>query len=67
MSKLWVTTAIGNKLDALSKLLELYPYDKQGQFQEKPKHISKDTIEPVHKICSRAMECENMECNPHSL
>ena len=67
MSKSAMTNTIGNKLNSLSKLLDLYPYDKQGEFQGKLKHVSKDDIEPVYMICPSAMECESMDCNSHSL
>src|ERR1700678_3093799 len=33
-------TAIGEKLDGLTKVLELYPYDKNGQFEGNLKPIS---------------------------
>ena len=37
-------TAIGKKLDGLAKVLKLYPYDDQGQFQGKLKPISHASI-----------------------
>jgi CxC5 like cysteine cluster associated with KDZ transposases/CxC6 like cysteine cluster associated with KDZ transposases len=61
-----VTNHIGMKLDALSKLLHLYPYNQTGQFQ-KLNAVSKKEIEPVYVICPNAVECETMDCNPRSL
>jgi hypothetical protein len=62
-----VTTMIGTKLDAFSKLLNLYPYNKKGQFQGKLNLVSQKAIEPVYVICPASMECETMDCNPRSL
>jgi hypothetical protein len=61
------TTGIGHKLDALAKLLDLDPYDGDGQFRGKLKEVSKVEIEPIYMICPDASECETMECNPCSL
>ena len=55
------------KLDALAKVLDLYPYDADGQKKDKLLPVSHDAIEPVHMICPEAMECETMACNPRSL
>jgi CxC5 like cysteine cluster associated with KDZ transposases len=59
--------ALGIKLDAFAKVLQLYPYNQQGRFQGKLQTISHDAIKPVHVICPDAMECETMDCNPRSL
>ena len=59
--------AIGEKLDDMSKLLKMYPYDKYGNFQQKLKPVSEKTIEPAFVICPPVMECETSTCNPRSL
>ena len=60
-------SAIGGKLDGLAKLLKLYPYDEHGQFQGKLKPISHKSIQAVHVLCSNAVICETVTCNPQSL
>ena len=62
-----VATIIGTKLDKLSKLLNLYPYGKDGKRIEKLKEISEKDIEPALVICPPVMECETSTCNPRSL
>jgi hypothetical protein len=56
-------TAFGIKLDALSKVLGLYSYDRHGQLQTKVKPVSHDSIRPVHVISPVSMECETAACN----
>ena len=60
-------SAIGGKLDGLAKLLKLYPYDGDGQFQGKLKPISHTLIQAVHVLCPNAVVCETETCNPQSL
>jgi hypothetical protein len=60
-------TTIGTKLDNLSKLLKLNPYDENGIFQDKLQPISERNIEPALVICPSVMECETVTCNPRSL
>ena len=59
--------AIGMKLDELSKLLGLDPYDKDGKLTQKLTTISNKDIEPALVICPPVMECETSTCNPRSL
>jgi len=61
------TSAIGDKLDNLSKLLKLHPYDSKGNFQGRLKPISEKGIEPALVICPAVIECETVSCNPRSL
>ena len=61
------TTAIGEKLDRLAKVLELYPYDNHGQFRGKLKPISHASIQAAQVICPNAVVCETITCNPRSL
>lgn len=60
-------TAIGEKLDGLTKILELYPYDKHGQFQDKLNPISYTSIQAAQVICPNTFVCETTTCNPRSL
>ena len=55
---------ISGKLDALSKLLLLYPYNSQGQFQGKLQPVSYKSIQAVQIICPHIAECETTSCNP---
>jgi hypothetical protein len=67
LSNLQVTTAIGIKLDGLSKVLGLHPFDQHGQPLSKLKPISEKNIEPVHLICPQSMQCVTQHCNSCSL
>jgi hypothetical protein len=60
-------TAIGEKLDGLTKVLELYPYDKNGQFKGNLKPISHASIQAAQVVCPNAVVCETTTCNPRSL
>src|SRR3981189_1545787 len=59
--------AVSVKLDALAKVLDLYPNNKTAKMTGKLKPVSHDAIKPVHIICPEAMECETMDCAPRSL
>ena len=58
---------ISQKLDAFAKLLNLYPYDSEGQFQGKLKTVSYKSIQAVQVICPHSVACETTSCNPRSL
>jgi len=58
---------IGTKLDALTKLLNLYPYDSKGKFQGKLKAVSYKSIQAVQVICPLSVVCETATCSPRSL
>jgi hypothetical protein len=62
-----VQNAIGIKLDLLTKLLGLYPYDSHGQYQKMLKPVSDKDIEPIHVICPTSLECQTISCNHRSL
>jgi CxC5 like cysteine cluster associated with KDZ transposases len=62
-----ITHTIGLKLDAMSKLLELCPFKKNGMQIKKLKPISDKEIEPILVICPVSMECETVSCRPRSL
>jgi hypothetical protein len=59
--------AIGDKLDQLSKLLDLYPYDDKGKFQAKLKPTSHDELKPVLLICPNSAFCVTKSCKRRSL
>jgi hypothetical protein len=59
--------AIGDKLDHLSKLLDLYPYDDKGNFQGKLKPTSHDELKPVLFICPNSPFCVTKSCKRRSL
>ena len=62
-----VQNTIGIKLDILTKLLGLYPYDSHGQSQQMLKPVSDKDIEPIHVICPVSMQCQTISCNHWSL
>ena len=62
-----VQNAIGIKLDSLSKLLKLYPYDSHGKYQRALKPVSEKDIEPALVICPISMQCQTMSCNHRSI
>lgn len=58
---------IGIKLDGLSKLLKLYPYNAKGQQQNPIKPVSEKDIEPALVICPASMECQTITCKSRAL
>src|SRR5882762_5133302 len=60
-------TAFSIKLDVLAKLLDLHPYNKHGQLEDKLQPVSHELIQPVHVLCPNSMECETASCNSRSL
>ncbi len=62
-----ITSAVALKLDAMTKLLNLKPYDRAGKFITKPKPVSHKAIEPIHVICPNTLVCKTKDCQPHSL
>ena len=58
---------VTQKLDGLAKLLNLYPYDSDGQFQGKIKAVSYKSIKAAQVICPISITCETASCNPRSL
>ena len=61
------TKALSLKLDGLSRILNLHPYNDDGEFQGKLQPVSHKLIQPVHVICPNSMECETNNCNGRSL
>ncbi len=62
-----IADGIGTKLDALAKLLKLYPYNSEGVFQGKIQAVSYKSIQAVQVICPVSVVCETATCNPRSL
>jgi hypothetical protein len=60
-----VTNNIARKLDAMSKMLGLYPYDKSGRFRNKLQVIA--PIQPIYVVCPERAECEKEGCSRRSL
>ena len=58
---------LGEKLDDFEKLLELYPYDKNGKFQGKLEPTSHKAIQPVLIICPNSAFCVAKQCKQRSL
>ena len=58
---------VAQKLDGLAKLLNLYPYNSDGEFQGKLKAVSYKSIKAAQVICPLSMTCETATCNPRSL
>jgi len=62
-----ITSIIGSKLDGLSKVLGLHPFDKKGRFLGKLKPISDQDIKPALVICPVSVECETRSCGPRAI
>jgi hypothetical protein len=62
-----IVFSLGKKLDGLAKLLDLFPYNKKGEFKGKLKPVSNSEIQPVLMICPNAVVCQSLNCNPRSL
>lgn len=60
-------SAIADKLDGLSKCLDLTPYNKNGKYIGQLKPVSYKEIEPVLVICPNSVNCEDMDCEPRGL
>jgi hypothetical protein len=67
LSNMRVQYEIAVKLDGLSKLLKLYPYNAQHQQQNPLKPVSEKAIEPALVICPVSMECQTRACNGRAL
>ena len=60
-------TALGLKLDAFAKILNLHPYNKHGHLQKKLQPVSHKLIWPAYVLCPNSMECETVNCNSRAL
>jgi hypothetical protein len=57
-----MTNVLATKLDSLSKILKLDPYNRLEAFERKHKPIDENDIAPVHIVCPMTMECETDQC-----
>jgi hypothetical protein len=62
-----VTKALAGKLDGLSKVLQLDPYQRYGNRSEKLRPIDRKDIAPVQVICPMTTECETAGCQSHAI
>jgi hypothetical protein len=62
-----VAIALGLKIDALAKLLDLYPYKMNGKFKGNLRPVSQEAIQPVHIICPETAVCQTQACNKKGL
>ncbi|KAM6493446.1 hypothetical protein JOM56_011580 [Amanita muscaria] len=59
--------AIGLKLDALARVVGLYPINKSGQFKGKLKAVSHKGVQPVYTLCPNTAICTTKSCNKKAL
>lgn len=60
--------ALAEKLDECAKLLDLTPYDQNGNYTGKLKQVSHEQIQPVLVICPNSVNCEDVRnCEPRGL
>ncbi|KAM6499371.1 hypothetical protein JOM56_004879 [Amanita muscaria] len=59
--------AIGLKLDALARVVGLYPINKSGQFKGKLKAVSHKGVQPVYTLCPNTAICITKSCNKKAL
>jgi len=67
MNKEEEIVALSLKLDSLTRVLHLHPYNSKGNFQGKLQPISHKLIQPVHVICPNALECPTVGCKSRSI
>ena len=58
---------MAGKLDGLSKILGLDPYQRQRNFDKKLNPIDESDIAPVCIICPISLECETVTCQSRSI
>jgi hypothetical protein len=59
--------AIGLKLDALAKVLGLYPINKSGKFKRKLKPVSHKQVQPIYTLCPNTARCQTLSCDRRAL
>ena len=57
-------TILSSKLDAFATLLNLTPYDDEGNFTGRLLPVSYTEIQAVHTICPNAIICIDKKCAP---
>ncbi|KAF8328735.1 hypothetical protein F5887DRAFT_897438 [Amanita rubescens] len=62
-----VAIVLGLKIDALAKLLDLYPCKTNGKFKGNLKPVSQEAIQPVHIVCPGTAVCQTYACNKNAL
>ncbi len=62
-----VAIALGLKIDALAKLLDLHPCKTNGKFKRNLKPVSQEAIQPVHIVCPGTAVCQTYACNKNAL
>ena len=60
-------SVLSTKLDKLALLLNLTPYDSNGNFKRKLLPPSYTEIQAVHVICPSSTICVNKQCTRHAL
>jgi hypothetical protein len=55
--------ALSLKLDSLTQVLNLHPYNSKGKLQGKLQPISHKLIQPAYVICPNVLECPTIGCN----
>ena len=60
-------TNLSLKLDAFATLLDLTPYDEEGNFEKKLLPVSYASIQAVHTICPDTIICIDKKCAPRAL
>jgi hypothetical protein len=61
------TIALGLKLDALARVLGLYPVKKSGKFKGKLKSVSHKRIQAVYTLCPNTPTCRKADCQKRAL
>ena len=59
--------ALRLKLDSLTQVLNLHPYNSKGKLQGKLQPISHKSIQPAYVICPNVLECPTIGCNSRSI
>ena len=62
-----VTKNLTAKLDGLSKVLQLDPFQRYGNMSAKLRSIDEKNIAPVRVICPITAECETAGCQSHAI
>jgi hypothetical protein len=62
-----MSIAIGLKLDALAKVLGLFPVNKSGKFRGRLKPVSHQDVQPVYTLCPNTASCKTKSCGKRAL
>jgi hypothetical protein len=61
------TIMLGLKLDALARVLGLYPVNKSGKFKGRLKPVSHKNIQAVYTLCPNTPTCRTVGCQKRAL